>query len=73
MQDGTRQFARKVVLITGGNAGIGRAAAIAFAKQGAQVVVTGRRTAAGESVAAEIARKRLPTLSCGSAPTARRS
>ena len=45
-------FAEKVVLITGGTAGIGRATAVAFAAQGADVVVTGRREAEGqESVA----------------------
>ena len=32
-----------VVLITGALSGIGRAAAVAFAKKGAKVVVTGRR------------------------------
>ena len=42
-----------VVLITGGLTGIGRAAALAFAKEGALVTVTGRR----ESNGAELARQ----------------
>jgi NAD(P)-dependent dehydrogenase (short-subunit alcohol dehydrogenase family) len=45
-------FEGKVVLITGGTVGIGRATAIAFAEQRANVVVAGRREAEGaESVA----------------------
>ncbi len=48
------QFAGKVALVTGGNAGIGRAAAIEFAKQGAKVVVSGRREKEGHAVIAEI-------------------
>jgi len=41
-------------LVTGSTAGIGRAIAIAFARQGAAVVVTGRDPARGAAVVAEI-------------------
>jgi len=47
-------FAGKVVLVTGGNAGIGRATAIAFARHGAHVVVSGRRKAEGEESVAMV-------------------
>jgi NAD(P)-dependent dehydrogenase (short-subunit alcohol dehydrogenase family) len=48
------QFTKNVALITGGNAGIGRAAAIEFARHGAKVVVSGRREKEGNTVVAEI-------------------
>jgi NAD(P)-dependent dehydrogenase (short-subunit alcohol dehydrogenase family) len=44
----------QVVLITGALSGIGRATAIAFAKEGARLVVSGRRQAEGEALEAEL-------------------
>ena len=43
-----------VVLITGALAGIGRATALAFAHEGARVVVSGRRDEAGQALAGEL-------------------
>ena len=45
---------KPVVLITGALTGIGRATAIAFANNGAQLVVSGRREAEGKALEAEL-------------------
>jgi len=44
----------QVVLITGALTGIGRAAAVAFAKKGAKVVVSGRRDEPGQALVKEL-------------------
>ena len=43
-----------VVLITGALTGVGRATALAFAQEGARVVVSGRRDEAGQKLVAEL-------------------
>ncbi|MCW2936268.1 MAG: transporter, partial [Actinomycetia bacterium] len=45
---------KPVILITGGLTGIGRAAAVAFAKKNANVVVAGRRDEAGKALVEEL-------------------
>lgn len=48
------RFADKVALVTGGGAGIGRATALAFAREGAKVVVGSRDADRGHEVVAAI-------------------
>jgi NAD(P)-dependent dehydrogenase (short-subunit alcohol dehydrogenase family) len=47
-------FESKVVLVTGGNSGIGQATALAFAKEGAKVMMAGRRVSEGKETVAMI-------------------
>lgn len=50
----SRRFDGKIIIVTGGTSGIGRATAIQFAKEGGKVIITGRRVDRGEQVAKEI-------------------
>ncbi|MDY7005569.1 MAG: SDR family oxidoreductase [Cyanobacteriota bacterium] len=50
----SKEFNEKVVLVTGGSSGIGKATALIFAQEGAKVVVAGRRVAEGEQTVHEI-------------------
>jgi NAD(P)-dependent dehydrogenase (short-subunit alcohol dehydrogenase family) len=55
----TNTFKDKIVLVTGGTSGIGKATALAFARAGAKVVLSGRREKEGAAVVNEI--KKLGT------------
>jgi NAD(P)-dependent dehydrogenase (short-subunit alcohol dehydrogenase family) len=47
-------MSKPIVLITGALTGIGRATALAFAHEGAKIVVSGRREEAGQALALEL-------------------
>src|SRR5258705_11470266 len=51
---GRKFMASQVVLITGALTGIGRATALAFAKEGARIVISGRREEEGQNLVGEL-------------------
>src|SRR5438045_9740635 len=49
-----KEFEGKVALVTGGGSGIGRATALAFAREGAQLVIGNRNVQRGEETVSMI-------------------
>jgi NAD(P)-dependent dehydrogenase (short-subunit alcohol dehydrogenase family) len=63
-------FSEKSVIVTGASSGIGKAAALQFAAEGASVVVVGRNASALEAVCAEIAAAGGQAVACPADVTA---
>jgi rhamnose utilization protein RhaD (predicted bifunctional aldolase and dehydrogenase)/NAD(P)-dependent dehydrogenase (short-subunit alcohol dehydrogenase family) len=51
-----QEFSRKIILVTGGGSGIGRAVALKLAKRGAHVIVADRDEKAAEAVSEEVSK-----------------
>lgn len=68
-----RPFSGKVVIVTGGGAGIGRAVALRFAAQDARVLVTGRRREPLQTLAATQPNIVFETADAGEAADASRT
>lgn len=59
------RFSDKVVLVTGSTRGIGRAIAVAFAEEGAKVLVNGRQKEAAQAMAEEMRGRGAEALGLG--------
>jgi len=70
MADASNRFDGKGVLLTGGGTGIGRAAALAFAEEGARVWIVGRREQPLQEVA-DLYPDRIHPLVCNIAESAK--